>query len=276
MKIMSFGIISKILFAIFGFLLTINCLISQTITIEKYDYTLSTTGKSREEALKKATSEALSNCLQENIGIDVFGITQSMQYMDNEKFRERFSDFTLLISKGYIKRYEILDTMQSCQKFPVLETRIALNVTLAIPDMDNSLDIYADVNKTVFKANEKAEITYSVEKSSFVYFFALTSTDSILVLYEPEEKTQARGVLKFPDPATPYSLVMSKEIEDDFEFGCFIVLATKKKLNFPEIKMHNTGERFEKLKVYSIEQFHQLISSLDGENSIKYLPYSIE
>ena len=177
---------------------------------------------------------------------------------------------------GFVKSYEITDTVQICKEYPIIETTIKLNVTLTKPKKQNPLGLYADINKNYFKENEKAEITYSVKVPAYLYFLTLTAKDSILVLYETNNKIPANKVLKFPDPVTNYSIVMVKEIDDDYEFGSFIVFATTKFLNFPAIKKHITGEGYEKLKIFSYQQFHVILTKNSKEYSLQYLPYCIE
>jgi len=247
---------------------------AQEVVVKNYHYRLVTTELSPKQAIRQALKEALAACVQENLGTQVMNLTRLEKQENDSKYMEKFNDFTQLISNGYVRRFVVKDTVSGYdQKTLSLETRITLDITLYKPESDNPVGLYVSTDKTTYKNENKARVTYSVKKPSYVYLFDLNFRNEFCLLYETTGTMPANKTMMFPENENAFSLAMTREDKSDFEFGSFVVLATGKPVNFgvPSVVENNWNCTY-----LDFARFFSILSGIKSDYSIMYLPYCIE
>jgi hypothetical protein len=247
---------------------------SQEVVVKNYKYRLVTTELSPKQAIQQARREALAACVQENLGTQVMNFTRLEKQQHDRKYMEKFNDFTQLVSNGYVRRFVVKDTVSTYdEKTLSLETRITLDITLYKPESDNPLGLYVATDKTTYNSGNKAMLTYSLEKTGYVYLFDLNYRNEFCLLYETKNPVPDNSTMVFPEENMRFTLTMAKEDKNDYEFGSFLVLATVKPVNFGVPAVVDNDYTCSYL---DFTGFFSIISGIKKDYSIMYLPYSIE
>ena len=261
-----FGLVVFVCFSCFCF--------AQEMVIKDYHYRLVSTELSAKEAIGQARKEALAACVQENLGTQVMNLTRLEKQENDKKYLEKFNDFTQQISNGYVRRYVMKDTSSVYDpKTLSLETRITLDITLYKPENDNSLGLFASSDKSTYKNDESAMVTFSVKNPAFFYLLDLTFINEFCLLHESKEPVPENKTVIFPEKRMSYSLSMSKEDKSDFEFGSFVIIASAKPINFgiPAADVNHSNCTY-----LDFNKFFSVISGIRKDFTIMYLPYCIE
>jgi hypothetical protein len=247
---------------------------AQEFVVKNYKYRLVSTELSPKAAIQQAKSEALTACVQENLGLQVMNLTRMQKQDDNQRYTEKFNEYTQQISNGFIRRFKIIDTVSTFnQETLSLETRITLDITLYKPEGENELGLTATTGKANFKTGETAEINYSVKESAYIYLFDLNYWNEYCLIYESKEPLKANVTTTFPTAGMIYELAMTKEEKNDYEFGSFVMVAAEKPMNFAVRAGVDNNWKFDCL---AFDRFFQVISAVKKHYSISYLPYCIE
>jgi hypothetical protein len=263
-RILGLAIISFCFFSGFG----------QEMVVKNYRYRLVSTELSPKQAIQQSIREALAACVQENLGTQVMNLTRLEKQENDRKFMEKFNDFTQLISNGYVRRFVVKDTVSAYdQKTLSLETRITMDITLYKPESDNPAGLYVSTDKTTYKNDNQARLTYSLKQASYVYLFDLNFRNEFCLLYETKDRVAENKTMVFPESRMSFTLAMTKEDKSDYEFGSFVVLATEKPINFgvPSVVENNWTCTY-----VDFTRFFSIISGIKKDYSIMYLPYCIE
>lgn len=247
---------------------------AQEIVVKDYHYRLVSTELSAKQAIQQARKEALAACVQENLGIQVMNLTRLEKQENDKKYLEKFNDFTQQISNGYVKRYVMKDTSSTYDpKTLSLETRITLDITLYKPENDNTVGLYSSSDKTTYKNEGSAQITYSVKQSAYLYIFDLTFQNEFCLLHETKEPVPENKTIVFPEKRMLFELTMAKEDKSDFEFGSFVIVAAVKPINFGILAATDNKSN---CTYMDFNKFFSIISGIRKDYSIMYLPYCIE
>ena len=247
---------------------------SQEIVIKDFHYRLVSTELSPKQAIQQARKEALTACVQENLGTEVMNLTRLEKQEKDKKYSEKFNDFTQQISNGYVRRYVMKDTSSVYDnKTLSLETSVTMDITLYKPENDNSVGLYASSDKSTYKNEESAQITYSVKSPAFFYLLDLTFNNEFCLLHESKEPVADNKDVVFPKKNMSFELSMAKEDKSDFEFGSFVIIASVRPINFgvPAADINHSNCSYLKF-----DKFFSVISGVKKDCSIKYLPYCIE
>ncbi|MEI6435025.1 MAG: hypothetical protein WCP32_09290 [Bacteroidota bacterium] len=248
--------------------------IGQEFVVKNYKYRLVSTELSPKEAIQQARKEALTACVQENLGAQVMNLTRLEKQENNLQYMEKFNDFTQQISNGYVRRFKIKDTISTYDPNTLsLETRITMDVTLYKPENDNEVGLFASTDKSTYRNEESAAISYSLKKPAYFYLFDLNYLNQYCLVYETREPMPADQPITFPDQKMIFQLTMAKGDENAYEFGSFVVIAAVKPVNFgvPAGVDNNW-----KCSYIEFDRFFQVISEIKKDYSIAYLPYCIE
>ena len=248
--------------------------LAQEIIVKDYQYRLVSTELSPKQAIQQARKEALATCVQEKLGTQVMNLTRLEKQEGDKKYQEKFNDFTQQISTGYVRRYVMKDTSSVYdQKTLSLETRIILDITLYKPENDNSLGLFASSDKSTYKNDESAMVTFSIKNPAFFYLLDLTFNNEFCLLHESKEPVPENKTVIFPEKRMSFSLSMAKEDKSDFEFGSFVIIASVKPINFgiPAADVNHSNCTY-----LDFNKFFSIISGIKKDYSIMYLPYCIE
>ena len=247
---------------------------AQEIVIKDYHYRLVSTELSAKQAIQQARKEALVACVQENLGTEVMNLTRLEKQENDKKYNEKFNDFTQQISNGYVRGYVMKDTNSVYDsKTLSIETKITLDITLYKPENDNSVGLFVSSDKSTYKNEESAKVTYSVKKPTFFYLLDLTFNNEFCLLHESKEPVPENKTVIFPEKRMSFSLSMAKEDKSDFEFGSFVIIASVKPINFgiPAADVNHSNCTY-----LDFNKFFSIISGIKKDYSIMYLPYCIE
>lgn len=246
---------------------------AQEFLVRDYAYKMVSTDLSPKEALRKAVREALVACVQEHMGTQVMNLTQFEKQEKNQQYQERFNEYTQQVSFGFVRKYKVKDSLTQFDAGKlVLETRITLDITLFKPDSENDLGFSATTGKATFMNGEAAKIDYSVKIPSFIYLFDLNYKNQYCLIYETPQPVEAGKKYLFPEPGMIFELAMTKEDENDYEFGSFVMVASEKPVNFGVKAAISNNWNFDCL---DFEKFFKTCSAIKKDHSIIYLPYSI-
>lgn len=247
---------------------------AQEFVVKNYHYRFISTELSPKAAIQQATREALTACVQENLGTQVMNLTRMEKQEDNRRYTEKFNEYTQQISNGFIRRFKITDTVSVFnQESLSLETRITLDITLYKPEGDNELGLSATTGKATFANGEAAEITYSVKVPAYIYLFDLNYQNEYCLIYESKEPVRANETMTFPKAGMIFELAMTKEEKTEYEFGSFLTVASEKPINFGVRAGVDNNWKFDCL---AFDRFFKVISGIKKDYSITYLPYCIE
>lgn len=248
--------------------------LGQEFVVKNYKYRLVSTELSPKEAIQQARIEALTACVQENLGAQVMNLTRLEKQENDKQYMEKFNDFTQQISNGYVRSFKIKDTTSTYDPNTLsLETRITLDVTLYKPENNNEVGLFASSDKTTYRNEESALISYSLKEPAYFYLFDLNYRNEYCLIYETRDPVPANQQMTFPDQRMIFKLTMAKGDKNVFEFGSFAVIASIKPVNFgvPAGVDNNWNCTF-----ISFDRFFKVISGIKKDYSITYLPYCIE
>ncbi len=263
----------KTIALIFSLLIALPIVQAQELLVRDYTYKMVSTELSPKEALKKAVRDALVTCVQEHMGTQVMNLTQFEKQEKNKNYQERFNEYTQQVSFGFVRKYKVKDSLtQFDANKLVLETRITLDITLFKPESDNDLGFIASTGKATFRNGEIAKIDYSVKIPSYVYLFDLNYKNQYCLIYETQGSVEAGKQFQFPEPGMIFELAMTKEDENDFEFGSFVMVASEKPVNFGVKAAISNNWNFDCL---DFEKFFKTCSAIKKDHSIVYIPYCI-
>jgi hypothetical protein len=253
--------------------LTLTVAGAQELLVKDYTYRLVSTDLSPRQAIRQALREALTACVQENLGTSVMNLTRLEKQEDDLAYRDRFTDFTQQISAGYVKRYRITDTVSVYHPEQLaLETRIVLDITLQKPDRNNEIGLDAASGKAFYRKGEAATVNWSVKRGAWCYLFDLNFRNEFCLIFETKAELEPNTTFHFPGDRK-FELAMTKEDANTFEFGSFVVLASEKPLNFGVPAAVDNGFQCSYL---TFDRFFTVFSGIRKDHSIIYLPYCIE
>jgi hypothetical protein len=271
---LTYNIYQKIKLVSFTFIIFILSSIANQVfsqdTIYNYRYTYYCTDRTPKEALSAATKEALVSCLQSKTGIAIQSVTLMSVYESNSQVKDAYFNQLLESTSGMINSYNITDTIQELIEGGVLKTIITLDVTISRREISNPNGLTAHLDKMEYKNNDKASLTITVTKPSYVYIFDVGGDDAYVLIYSPTKQQSASETLKFPDDR--FDLVMEKESSQPIEFGSLIVIASPVPVPFAEI----SKPLYMQPVTITSAKYRKRLADLSNDFSVVYIQYAIE
>ncbi len=263
-------ILPVIILAVITNTAAIHVVTAQTLNVDNYRYSMITAGQSRETALDNTIQEALLMCVESNLGFQIASLTNLYYFESRDELENQFNNFISIVSNGYIKSFNVVDTLQRLLKYPFLETTVVLDVVLEAPEDQNIHGLSASTNAYDFESGAQTNIIYSVAVNSYVYIFAYTDDGRVYLYNDPENKTRRNRQMSFP--GSDLRLTMQKETHNAIEFGCFVVIASDRPLPLQFTRApKDSGYGLE--MIVDTKPFSQILGRNDV--SIVYIPYSI-
>jgi hypothetical protein len=137
-------------------------------TIRSFNYTYFCTDKTPREALKVATKEALVSCLQTKTKTQIQSVTLMSVYESNNQMKDSYYIQLLESTSCMINSYKITDTVVGLSRDGVLKTRLMMDVVISNSEKSNPKGLTANLDKMEFKHNDKASLSVTVSKPSYV------------------------------------------------------------------------------------------------------------
>lgn len=245
---------------------------TQEILIKDFHHRFVTTELSAKQAIQQAIKEALTACVQENLGTMVLNMARIEKQEKDKKYTQKYNSFTQLISNGYVRRYVVKDTILVHDELS-LDIRVILDITLYKPKNDDEMGLNVTCDKFEYTNEESAQIAFSVKRPAYIYLLDLTFNNEFCLLHETKEKIPENTTINFPEKKVSFELSMVKEDKSDMEFGSFVVIASEKPINFgisaADISQSNCS-------YFDFNVFFSIISGIKKDYSLQYLPYCIE
>ena len=157
----------KFIFTVYLLLNTYTSAYSQN-TIRSFNYTYFCTDKTPREALKVATKEALVSCLQTKTKTQIQSVTLMSVYESNNQMKDSYYIQLLESTSCMINSYKITDTVVGLSRDGVLKTRLMMDVVISNSEKSNPKGLTANLDKMEFKHNDKASLSVTVSKPSYV------------------------------------------------------------------------------------------------------------